>query len=207
MQSLVPLAAPSGQPQGTGRGPCGAIPLLHELSAAIGRLSTCCPQRWTLTLLYAALTCRAYHSADGTRADSASSSSAPTTAPAARWRRACSAPGAATDSRHSAPGPRRRACVRRRSPSWTRSASTSPATASKTLEPFLGQAFSWLITVCDQAKEACPTIPGVAQAGALEHRRSLGRRGRRGGAPGGVPRGPRHPPRPDPHLHPGCRSR
>ncbi len=34
---------------------------------------------------------------------------------------------------------------------------------SKTLEPFLGQAFAWLITVCDQAKEACPTIPGVAQ--------------------------------------------
>jgi arsenate reductase (thioredoxin) len=34
---------------------------------------------------------------------------------------------------------------------------------SKTLEPFLGEAFSWLITVCDQAKEACPVIPGVAQ--------------------------------------------
>lgn len=34
---------------------------------------------------------------------------------------------------------------------------------SKTLEPFLGEAFSWLITVCDQAKESCPTIPGVAQ--------------------------------------------
>ena len=34
---------------------------------------------------------------------------------------------------------------------------------SKTLEPFLGDAFSWLVTVCDQAKEACPTIPGVAQ--------------------------------------------
>ena len=34
---------------------------------------------------------------------------------------------------------------------------------SKTLEPFLGQSFSWLITVCDQAKEACPTIPGVRQ--------------------------------------------
>jgi arsenate reductase (thioredoxin) len=34
---------------------------------------------------------------------------------------------------------------------------------SKTLEPYLGEAFSWLITVCDQAKEACPTIPGVAQ--------------------------------------------
>jgi arsenate reductase len=33
----------------------------------------------------------------------------------------------------------------------------------KTLEPFLGQAFGWLITVCDDAKEACPTLPGVAQ--------------------------------------------
>ena len=34
---------------------------------------------------------------------------------------------------------------------------------SKTLEPFLGESFSWLITVCDDAKEACPTIPGVRQ--------------------------------------------
>ena len=34
---------------------------------------------------------------------------------------------------------------------------------SKTLKPFLGESFSWLITVCDQAKEACPIIPGVAQ--------------------------------------------
>ncbi|MGH2381326.1 MAG: arsenate reductase ArsC [Candidatus Limnocylindria bacterium] len=34
---------------------------------------------------------------------------------------------------------------------------------SKTLDPYLGEAFSWLITVCDQAKEACPIIPGVAQ--------------------------------------------
>lgn len=35
--------------------------------------------------------------------------------------------------------------------------------ASKALEPFLGDTFSWLITVCDQAKESCPTIPGVKQ--------------------------------------------
>jgi arsenate reductase len=34
---------------------------------------------------------------------------------------------------------------------------------SKTLEPFMGEAFSWLITVCDQAKESCPVVPGVAQ--------------------------------------------
>ena len=32
---------------------------------------------------------------------------------------------------------------------------------SKTLAPFLGQRFDWLVTVCDQAKEACPTLPGV----------------------------------------------
>ena len=34
---------------------------------------------------------------------------------------------------------------------------------SKTLEPFMGDAFSWLITVCDQARESCPVIPGVSQ--------------------------------------------
>ena len=32
---------------------------------------------------------------------------------------------------------------------------------SKTLEPFLGADFGWLITVCDQARESCPTLPGV----------------------------------------------
>ena len=35
------------------------------------------------------------------------------------------------------------------------------ARRSKTLEPFVGQPFSWLVTVCDEAKEACPTLPGV----------------------------------------------
>ena len=35
--------------------------------------------------------------------------------------------------------------------------------ASKTLEPFLGEPFDWLITVCDQANESCPTLPGVRQ--------------------------------------------
>ncbi|CAN5758755.1 arsenate reductase ArsC [soil metagenome] len=37
--------------------------------------------------------------------------------------------------------------------------------ASKTLEPFLGESFTWLITVCDQARESCPTLPGVTQQG------------------------------------------
>jgi arsenate reductase (thioredoxin) len=34
---------------------------------------------------------------------------------------------------------------------------------SKTVLPFLGEAFEWVITVCDAAKEACPTIPGARQ--------------------------------------------
>ena len=33
--------------------------------------------------------------------------------------------------------------------------------SSKTLEPFIGEPFSWLITVCDDAREACPSLPGV----------------------------------------------
>lgn len=27
----------------------------------------------------------------------------------------------------------------------------------------MGQSFDWLITVCDAAREACPTLPGVSQ--------------------------------------------
>jgi arsenate reductase len=34
---------------------------------------------------------------------------------------------------------------------------------SKTLERYLGAPIDWLVTVCDQAREACPTLPGVRQ--------------------------------------------
>ena len=34
---------------------------------------------------------------------------------------------------------------------------------SKTLERFLDQPFDWLVTVCDDAREACPTLPGVVR--------------------------------------------
>jgi arsenate reductase (thioredoxin) len=37
------------------------------------------------------------------------------------------------------------------------------AHTSKTLDAFTGTSFDWLITVCDQAREGCPVIPGVAQ--------------------------------------------
>ncbi len=31
---------------------------------------------------------------------------------------------------------------------------------SKTIEEYFGQPFDWVITVCDQAAEACPVFPG-----------------------------------------------
>lgn len=34
---------------------------------------------------------------------------------------------------------------------------------SKSLERFRDQAFDWVITVCDDAAEACPTFPGPAR--------------------------------------------
>src|SRR3954468_14091780 len=32
---------------------------------------------------------------------------------------------------------------------------------SKTLHRYLGEPFDWVITVCDQAREACPVFPGA----------------------------------------------
>ena len=34
---------------------------------------------------------------------------------------------------------------------------------SKTLDRYLGEPFDYVITVCDDAKEACPFFPGTAQ--------------------------------------------
>ena len=34
---------------------------------------------------------------------------------------------------------------------------------SKTVDRFLGQPFAWVITVCDQAREACPVFPGAEE--------------------------------------------
>src|SRR5438552_14063759 len=35
--------------------------------------------------------------------------------------------------------------------------------SSKTLDGYVGQPFEYLITVCDQANEACPNFPGAKQ--------------------------------------------
>jgi arsenate reductase (thioredoxin) len=35
----------------------------------------------------------------------------------------------------------------------------------KRIDPFLGESFSWVITVCDRAREACPVFPGAERAG------------------------------------------
>jgi len=60
--------------------------------------------------------------------------------------------------------------------------------ASKKVDQFLGERFDYIITVCDSAKEACPTFPGAAALlhwsfddpaaaqGSLEERRQVFRR-------------------------------
>ena len=35
--------------------------------------------------------------------------------------------------------------------------------ASKDLAEFTGQPFEWLVTVCDDAREACPVMPGIGR--------------------------------------------
>lgn len=35
---------------------------------------------------------------------------------------------------------------------------------SKTIDEFRGQAFDWFITVCDDAQQNCPVLPGVQQS-------------------------------------------
>ncbi len=59
---------------------------------------------------------------------------------------------------------------------------------STSLETFLGQRFDFVITVCDRAKESCPTLPGAATLlhwsfddpaaaqGTVEERRAVFRR-------------------------------
>lgn len=34
---------------------------------------------------------------------------------------------------------------------------------SKTIDEFRGQSFEWFITVCDQAQQTCPVLPGVQE--------------------------------------------
>jgi arsenate reductase len=36
---------------------------------------------------------------------------------------------------------------------------------SKSVERFVGEPFSWVITVCDQAREVCPFFPGADDTG------------------------------------------
>ncbi len=35
--------------------------------------------------------------------------------------------------------------------------------ASKSLDQFLGQPWDWVVTLCDNAREACPLFPGIAK--------------------------------------------
>lgn len=36
---------------------------------------------------------------------------------------------------------------------------------SKSVQEYLGEAFDWVLTVCDQARESCPVFPGAGETG------------------------------------------
>ena len=67
-----------------------------------------------------------------------------------------------TGSRPTAPGRRRRRCIRWRSEPWPSAASTSATHTSKRYDDLLPARWDYLITVCDDANERCPFIPGAA---------------------------------------------
>ncbi len=50
---------------------------------------------------------------------------------------------------------------------------------SKSVTEYLDQPFDYVITVCDQAREACPVFPGCARVAPLGIRRPGGGRGHR----------------------------
>ena len=59
----------------------------------------------------------------------------------------------------------------------------------KSFTEFTGQRFDYIITMCDDTREACPIIPGDTEQNPLDLPRPLGRRRRRGGTPARLRRG------------------
>ena len=73
---------------------------------------------------------------------------------------------------------------------------------SKTLQHYLGQPFDYVVTVCDDANEACPFFPGANCRLHWVVQRPFSGRGKRGGAPQGIQGGARWDPAPHQHRAP-----
>ena len=67
---------------------------------------------------------------------------------------------------------------------------------SKSVDEYLGQSFDYVVTVCDEARQACPVFPGVHESLHWGYEDPAEAAGHRGGTPGGLPAG----------LHPARRA-
>ena len=90
-------------------------------------------------------------------------------------------------SRSTAPARSPRASTRSPCASWPRRASTPSWARSKSVDEFLGQAFDYVVTVCDQARQSCPVFPGVHESLHWGLRGSGRGRGHRRAAHGRLP--------------------
>lgn len=161
MQSLVPLAAPSGRRKNMGAADVGAIPVLHESASVGGSYPHVFPNgghRRGLTWPW-----RAGRSIPGMSTKAPQRVIFVCTHNSARSQMAegmLRAWGGDRFEVHSAGTEATR--VRPEAiAAMDEIGIDITGQSSKTLEPYLGGSFSWLITVCDQAREACPTLPGV----------------------------------------------
>ena len=75
---------------------------------------------------------------------------------------------------------------------------------SKSVDEFLGQPFDYVVTVCDQARQACPVFPGGGAVPPLGLRGPGGGRGHRRGASGRLPAGPHRDRRADRPVRPAA---
>ena len=122
------------------------------------------------------------------RSRSACCSCAPATRPARSWPSRCCASTAATHFEvHSAPA-RNRAGINPLTVRVLEEAGLDAVACARSRSTeFLGQEFDYVITVCDQARQACPVFPGVARIAPLGLR-GPGRGDRHGRrAAGGLP--------------------
>jgi arsenate reductase (thioredoxin) len=152
MQSLVPLAAPSGRPQNRLAAGAATSPLLHENSGGAGTYPHVVPTVDTtgrgdkddsapgpMRVLFVCThnSARSQMAEGMLRAwggDRFEAASAGTEATAVRPEAIAAMAELGIDIR---------------------------GQTSKTIERYLRVELDWLVTVCDQARESCPTLPGV----------------------------------------------
>ena len=152
MQSLVPLAAPSGRPQNRLAGGAVTSPLLHENPGPAGSYPHVVPTVDTTEHGRPDDTARR-----PTRVLFVCTHNSARSQMAEGMLRAWGGEGfEAASAGTEATAVRREAIAAMAELGIDISGQTS-----KTIQRYLGAELDWLVTVCDQARESCPTVPGV----------------------------------------------